>query len=389
MAVICLLLVWFAATVTLALSSETITRYAITRRNINRDRAMCIAEAGVDYGMRQLALSQGYTGTSSPVSFGGGAFSVSVATNGDIQTVTSTGSVNGATVQLKVVLQTTSGGSGNGAILSNGNVTFTGNGNTQTDPSNRHEASVYANGNISGTGNASIDGRAWASGTVSLGANGQAYDPSYPRGRSGAPALTFPTQSYNNTWQSQLISAAQAGGTVGGISSSTTLAAPKYVNGNVTLSGNDAMTITGPGTVYVNGNLSLSGNATLTNGATLVVSGTISISGDGGYSITGNPANVALISFSSSSTAISLVGNASAIQQGVIYAANGGITVTGNGYVYGALVAAGQSGNGHVNFTGNASVRYPVELLNTNTIVPTNIAPSGTTTTTVTSWHEM
>jgi len=67
-----------------------------TGAQISDSQAMHLAEAGIQYGIYQLKLNSAWTGTPSPVSLGGGIFSVSVINlpSSDYRLI-STGSVNG------------------------------------------------------------------------------------------------------------------------------------------------------------------------------------------------------------------------------------------------------------------------------------------------------
>jgi Tfp pilus assembly protein PilX len=360
--------------------SETTTRLHITRQNVEKDQALCIAEAGADYGAEMLKANSSYTGTSK-VSYGAGTFSVTVATS----TVKSVGTLPDGVSATVCVVCSGGGSSGmglpNGAIVANGNVTMSGQGNTYTSPSTLHQASVESNGNITLSGQPSVDGVVSAHGTASMSGQGTAYGGLV----SGASLIAFPSASQLSTWQTQLITTAKTGTVLSATSltKSTTWTSPVYVNGNLSLSGQCTLTITGGGVVYVNGTISLSGQSELINSGILASAGAMSASGQTIYTIGSNSnAATALVSFASSSSAITISGQGVTNPLGMVYAANGGISLSGQGNVYGSLIAGGTGGTGTVSVSGQGGIYYLANLNANSTIGPSSSWS-------VASWVEM
>lgn len=370
-AVICLALVCITVMVAAALATDGVARLAATRRNISHDQALCIAEAGADYGAAKAKADSNYVGSNTPVNFGGGTFTVTVGSANGIRTVTSVGRITGGTnATVKVGVAGSNGAAmafPNGAMVANGNISLSGQGNSYTTPSTQHQASAWANGDITLSGQAHLDGGAYAHGTVSLSGQSSTYSGT----QNNAPLVKFPTKAEHDAWQAQLSASAQAGTKPSGnITKNTTWASPVYINGDLTVSSKATLTITGGGVVFVNGNINLSGQTKIINSGQLVASGSISQSGQALYTISGNVNQAALISFASNSNAISITGQGTANPFGVVYAANGGIKVSGQGDVSGALVAAGENGLGQVNINGQGGIYYPADLLKNSQAMP-------------------
>ncbi len=101
---------------------------------------------------------------------------------------------------------------------------------------------------------------------------------------NGAPPVSFPTEDeiyvMDQEWRNQALQGSDVGLISLSGNQNLTYSALLYINGNITLTGNSKLTITGSGVVYVNGNVQLTGNQTWTNGAILVVKGTIQQTGN-------------------------------------------------------------------------------------------------------------
>lgn len=382
-AIVCLAMMSIVLVIMSAVTIESVSRLAITRRSIEHDQAQCIAEAGVDYGIAMVKADAGYAGTGGSVAYGDGSFTLVVSSSGGRRVITSTGtSDEGRTATVQVGVDS---GSGmhfpNGAIVANGDVNLGGQADCFTSPSNRHQASVHANGSASLHGQAEVDGDASAHGAVTM--NGQADI--YGDTMSGAPLVSFPSASAHETWKNDLKAQAMAGTTKSGsVSGNVVWNTPVYVNGNLSLSSKSTLTINGGGIVYVKGSISISGQAKMYNSGILVAEGKISQSGQSQYTATGSMTKIGLVSFdknSGGSTAIDITGQGSSVPMGLVYAAYGGIKVSGQGDVYGALVAAGANGAGSVQISGQGDLYYPVDLLQTTEILPSEFA--------VRSWLEL
>lgn len=374
-----LLLMSFGLLITGSLLSYSLTSLRISERNVKHEQAMCIAEAGADYASTMLKDNSAYGGTDAPVSFGGGSFAISVDTVGGNKIVTSTGTVAGEGGTATIKMAASSGGGNmfpDGCIIARDDANISGSAVTQTSPSTLHQASVYANGDIKGTGSIVIDGYVAAHGTATLKGSYSVY---YPPAISGAPEITFPSQSEIDAWQQKLIDEAKAGGTMSGInasgSKSYTITAPVYIDGDVKLTGSSTVTINGTGTVYVNGSIKTTGSSTVKSSALLAAADEVDMTGSGSYEVTAPTTdNVALISFaedkSAGSPAITFTGSSASIMNGFIYSANGGIKLTGSADFRGAFVAAG----GSVKQTGSGRIIYPADLMADSDVVPSGFS---------------
>lgn len=248
-----------------------------------------------------------------------------------------------------------------GALVSEGNVRFTGNGKTITVPTPPHEASVYSNRNVIGSGNAGIDGDAQAVGTVT--GVGVAGDTT-----AGTDPVEFPEVEVVDMWRANLLADAQTGPTLGSVTSSRIINAPAYIAGAISLSGSETVVINGPGTVFIAGGINLSGQSrVINNGAMIATDGVIDQSGGSAYEVQGDPGAAGLVTFSSRPDAIKMSGGSSGSAQGIVYAPLGGVTLTGGAWFEGAVISGGAQG---VEMTGSASIRYPAGLLDNASALP-------------------
>ncbi len=252
-----------------------------------------------------------------------------------------------------------------GALVAEGNVDMTGNGNTVTVPSPPHEASVFTNGNYTGSGNASVDGDISAAGTVTGGT--AAGDKT-----SGADPVEFPDDAVVDDWRATLLAEAQTGPTLGNVNSSRVINAPAYIVGSIDLSSGDIVVVNGPGALFVTGGIRMSGqSALINNGAIIATDGNIVQSGQSRYEVQGDPSQAGLITFSSDPAAVKMSGGSSGSAQGIVYVPNGGVVFTGGSWFEGAIIA----GDGGVTITGDGSLRYPQGLLDKAAALPP--APDG------------
>lgn len=383
------------------LTAMTMTNLSITAMRLTqngRDKAisLSLAEAGIDDGVDRLRLNNAYTGTGSAIELRdssnallGSYSTTTVGINPNLVDVYSTGTtVNEKPRQVRARVAISGLAIGDGAMISNGSITVDGSVDIRTDPIDRRNAHVRANGNVTFTGGAaSVDGRIAAAGTVTM-ASGISTDTLFPTGQSGAARIPFPSRQTKNAWKSQWIAEAQAGGSIPGFNGTRTITAPIFVNGNISLSAGETLTINGTGTVYVKGSITMRGSSKLINTVKLVVEDKFDQRGlsaalidnpvyeaDGTWSFI--PPTLMALS-EDFDDAISLTGNASNNQYSMIYAVNGGIDVAGNVSVRGALIAGGRGAT--INAHGNYSQLYPDSAVTTSKI---GNAPA------VISWIEM
>lgn len=305
----------------------------------------------------------------------------------------------------------------NGAMVSNGNIVLQGSSLT-TDSAGGHNAGGMANGVISNKGNSySVDGplsaapSSFSASQSALGSSPNDYTHSVTA--LSAP-IVFPTSATVSSWTSTWVSEAKetwsafpSGHIIGStynVSGNTTLTAPAYINGDLTISGG-TLTITPDTTapaptpayvgapplyvVYVHGNINFStGNSNLiNNGVMLVCDGTFSCGKNSSYQVGTYPSNTpykdsagrslkgqmmyqtsGLISLSPSANAITIGGNGSA-NIGLAYAINGGATISGNGTYTGSLIS-GKAGSGGGIVLQAGSLIYPLNLNSAFTGLP-------------------
>jgi Tfp pilus assembly protein PilX len=348
----------------LLLVSNSLFEVKGATRSQNRIMALMVAEAGVDDAVAQISSNPDFAGRTVTLyedpgtnARPNGRFTTAVVRASDtLRRVTSVGTSPGqtaVTVVATVVIDTRA--LGNAAIMANGPINIGGTLTVNSTPTqDLHISHVYGNGDVSMGGSSYVDGVLMSAGNVT----GQAYFPS----QSGVAAFPYPSTTQTDQWHAEWIAAASAGGSVNTVRRSTTITAPKYINGDITLSGSDNVTLSGSGVIYVNGNVNLTAQSVLTNGVTLVVRGTFNQQGQSVYKITtGLTPTPTLVVYGTGSGAtadvVGLTGGSLANQQGIIYAVNGNIKVAGGSVFVGALVAGG-AGSG-VNSTGNYAHWFP------------------------------
>ncbi|KKQ08632.1 MAG: hypothetical protein US21_C0012G0013 [Candidatus Nomurabacteria bacterium GW2011_GWB1_36_6] len=175
--------------------------------------------------------------------------------------------------------------------------------------------------------------------------------------------------------------AAALGGTYNGnyvVSSNTTLG-PKKITGNLVVSNEVTLTLTG--TVWVQGSLTVSNNAIVklasnygSSEGLIIADGNITISNNSVFQGSGASGSyIMALSTSSSTSAITLANNGGAV---VLYEANGTINIANN--------ATAKSLTGYyINLSNNAVITYDDGLMNSNF----SSGPSGTWN--VDSWQEV
>jgi hypothetical protein len=355
-------LVLVVALTLLFMFNTSLTQLRLTRMGQNKATGLSLAEAGVDDTVDQLRKDHDFAGpvagtltTDTGANFG--LYNTTISTTSDpyVRLVKSTGTnSDGSTQKVAALVNLDMRPLGWAAVLSNGDVTVSGNALVNSNPADLHISDVISNGNISMGGASVVDGTLVAGGTAS----GQGYYSSLV----SQPTYPFPDSAEITQMKANWITQAMAGGQINGVHSSTTITAPKYINGDISLSSYDAVTLNGSGIIYVNGNLKMAGNTMLTNGVTLIVSGTVDQSGQSVYKITPGilptPTLVAIGTGAAvSATVISLTGGSLANQQGIIYAMNGSIKVAGGSIFVGELVAGAPGAQ--INVTGGYTQAFP------------------------------
>lgn len=159
--------------------------------------------------------------------------------------------------------------------------------------------------------------------------------------------------------------AAEAGGVIDGdvnLSGSSSSLGPKKINGNLTLSNNYILTLTG--TVWVTGNINLSNNVQVklsssygSDSGVIVADGTISISNNTVFAGSGQSGSyILLLTTNDSGSAINVANNASTV---ILNAQNGTISFANNA---GAKSATAKL----INLSNGGTITYESGLINVN-----------------------
>ncbi|MBI4286585.1 MAG: hypothetical protein HY670_11920 [Chloroflexi bacterium] len=235
-------------------------------------------------------------------------------------------------------------------IALDGDITLGGSSLVKSDPASPQEGDIYANGNINLSnlnpgGGKGVKGDAEATGTIT--------DPnsavSGTKTTGYSPAKTF-SELDSSVYMTRGMVLAQAnrGGTQGNtnLTGGTTSLGPKHITGNLRLSGNAVLDLTGP--IFVDGTITMEGNSLITGHSGIAADGAITIRGNAQLDMD----NLPVVS-SYSTSGITVTGDPTS---GILYAPNGPITLTGSSWVWGTVI--GKS----VSNTGNNTVEYPVAL---------------------------
>ena len=316
-----------------ALFSRVTNYIRFNSNDITREQATNLAEAGLEKALWQLNQTAGsYTGETGTALGTTGTFEVAITNkSSNLKTITSTGHVpNKANPRAKRTIKVD-------VNLSNEQISFryavqVGTGGLTMANSSKIVGNVYSNKSgesITGSGTSSIQGDAYAVGTVS------SPDPSITGiKRENQPASDMPTINYQEWIDAATLdgSNTQICSPTCNISSNTSIGPKKYA-GNLTISNNATVTITGP--IYVTGNLIISQGGTQikldegfeSSSTTLLVDGTIAISQGATFNTTSaNPKGYILVATRSTSpTAVSLENQG---VNAIVYALQGGASLS-------------------------------------------------------------
>lgn len=230
--------------------------------------------------------------------------------------------------------------------------------------------SVYSNGSISGQNGSYITGDAIAVGSISgINVSGTT--------QTGVTAQAFPISDDEITnWKDE----AAAGGTVGNqnLSGANNILGPKKIQGNLTLSNNARLRVTG--TLWITGNLTLSNGAEIILDASygasdgmVIVDGVSTLSNGSNFEGSGTTGSyIMLLSTNNTGNAIVLSNNAGAV---ILYAPNGTVQLS-NGAEVQQITAY------TISLSNNATIDYDEGLINS----AFTSGPSGGYT--IESWRE-
>lgn len=256
---------------------------------------------------------------------------------------------------------------------------------------------VYSNGVIDGENSAKILGDATAVGSVSgmtIGDSlmGIARAPSFSNTTVHGSAcpnqycviespsqLNFPISSEQIiNWKNSAVSGGISSGNYNLSGSQTATLGPKKITGNLTLSNNAVLTLTG--TLWVQGNISLSNSAKIIlhssyggNSEVVVSDGAFSTSNSANYQGAGTGSYVVLVTTSSSGNAISISNSAGSL---IAYAPNGTASISNTARL-------NQLTANRINMTNSSVLNYETGLSNVNF----SSGPSGGWT--ISEWKEV
>ena len=360
------------------------TQLSMTRRSVYRTAATLVAEGGIEDALNTLsgnwnATTGGRTIYEDPGTnlSSAGTFSYTIQNLSQTKRlITSIGT--GRMGQSATVVGVAEYNSGDAislaryALLADQYVSFGGSSTVQTTPLNGHNADARTNGYISQGGSATIDGTLYAVGTIS----GSGYYANQP----GYASVNFPDEeqldSWESEWRTQSQSASRSYTTA---TMPSTITAPAYINGNVSLNGKATLTITGSGVVFIDGSLSLNSQTKITNSATLVVRDSFTCNGQAYYTIPAATLTPTEASGLWTATLVNLYGdlqlNGGGDATGIIYSARGNMRVNGGADYRGSLIAGGRIetvGSYNQYYSGNmrSNITFPVSLRLTKIVEP-------------------
>lgn len=224
----------------------------------------------------------------------------------------------------------------------------------QMDSNARVNGNVFSNGNITGLSNSVINGDAIAVGSIS------SPDPQVS-GTKTESADPIPLPNIDiDYWKAQAnINSDPIQGDVSYGSGSSTLG-PRKIEGNLSLSGQAILTVTGA--LHITGNFSMDSNTQLhidesfgSQSLIIVVDGTVLLSSNSAIFTTASSPKGYLVVISLDSSASAIEINSNSPIGGVAYAMNGWLTIDSNGEIT-AVVGKG------VYLNSNAELNYDLGL---------------------------
>lgn len=303
-----------------------------------------LAEAGVEDVVYRLREGE-TVGTTEILSLAGSSATTVTTDTSEGKTVTATGDVKETVRKVETELLL-----GTGAAFHYGIQVGTGGINLSNNAG--VNGNVYSNSNITGSNGSFITGDALAVGSVTgVDVSGQT--------QTGVSSQSFPIADAQITeWKDEVA----VGGTVGGqtLSGTNNVLGPKKIQGNLTLSNNSKLRVTG--TLWITGNLTLNNGAELeldsgygTEDGLIIVDGVSTLSNGAVFEGSGTSGSyIMLLSTNSTGSAIVLSNNAGAV---ILYAANGTVELS-NGAAVKQITAK------TIELSNNATITYEQGLIN-------------------------
>jgi cytoskeletal protein CcmA (bactofilin family) len=335
------------------------------RLNVASAQAHYLAEAGIEYAIKQLIQNWNWSPPAGSIPFPSsaplGTFRVSVSSSSRTKQITSTGTVTVGhkKVERTVTVDVQKAGFPpifNNALASSTDIDLAGNSKIYSSNEEKAKGNVYGHGRISLKGNVEVTGSVSSAlengvtttGNVKVG-KGIFAGPQYFQ---EIPAVE---ESLRQSWEDKAKT-----GTI--YSSGLTYSGnvnvnlgSVYVNGDLTITGNASISLADDAVVYVKGKVKITGNASIRGQGIIVSEGVIDITGNMSHQLD-QPASIAFVSLSSGESKITGNGEVA----GVFFVPWGALKIAGNSYIFGAAVAY------RIDFAGNAEIKYNADLMDSN-----------------------
>jgi len=325
---------------TLNLASTSLNYHQVVEKNTLETYA---ADSGVRYALCKLGNNPGEFGLEPlPSTVNDRTVNVTVEyIGGNIYKITSTAtSDSGSSTSIESYVSVTASLFDYAMAATDGNINLSGNAEV-TSPPDLFEGDIYANGEITMSGNSEVQGDATAAGEINLSGNASI--------EGAIEDLAAPLE-FAEIDTSVYLAEADLGALIEGdlninVDGYHDLG-PAHITGNLTISGNAIVRLTG--TVWVDGTITMSGNSRIEGGETIVAVGNIQVTGNTQLDSDDIPFII------STEGNITVTGNS--WTSAILYAPNGNITLSGNSMVYGCVI--GQN----ITATGNNTLEYAMEL---------------------------
>ncbi len=309
-----------------ALFSKVTNFLRFGSNSLLREQTVNLAEAGVDRAIWQLNETVGgYSGETDTPLGNVGTFSVTVTTKTSaLKTITATGFVpNSTNPKTKTVIKVDT-------YITSQPIAFryatqTDTGGLEMKNNSKIFGSAYSNGSINGTQKSTINGDAYAVGTIT------SPDP-FVTGTKQAGAPSEPMPEFDaGYWKNQANIKGDPNEGDLTFTPGTHSLGPKKIEGNLTLNSNSTVTLKGP--IHVTGNFTMKSNSTLdldpffeSAGTVVVVDGTINLESNTTIKST-NATPKGYILLASTKSAGNVIQLKSKSEVGIIYALVGTIQI--------------------------------------------------------------
>jgi hypothetical protein len=342
MALIILAVGSLIVTPTVALAGTSLKYHQVVESNTTE---LYAADSGIQYALYKLAEDpDAIVSEDLPSEVNNGTVNISTLDlGGGLYKITSTAVAQGTgNTQITSYIQMSGGIFEYGMLALKNDINM--GGNAEITSLEVLEGNIYSNRNIIMSGNSKVYGNATAVGEVQLSGNAHVY---------GSSEEDTQPKNFTEIDTSVYLGEANAGGTLTGNLSIGGNGyydlGPKHITGNLTISSNRIVRLTG--TVWVDGTISMSGNTRIEGPGTIIAIGNITATGNSKLL----PDNIPFII--STTGNISTAGNS--WTSAAFYAPNGDVLMTGNSRIYGCVIGQGitAEGNNKVEYVSDLSQR--------------------------------